>query len=345
MTDAIHHNTLFVLTQGAYLHRDHLTVRVEVERETRLAVPIHHLQSLAVFGHVLVSPGVLELCVEANVPVTFLTEYGRVVARVDAPQSGNVLLRREQFRWADREEASVQVARCCVAGKLQNCRTLLLRAAREIEQPQERQVLQEAAGRLAGSIEALERAQEMDVVRGIEGEAARIYFEAFGLMIRQQREAFPMNGRNRRPPLDPVNALLSFLYALLLHDCISALTVAGLDSSVGFLHEDRPGRPSLALDVMEEFRPLVADRLVLALINRRQVAPDDFVRRDGGAVEMTDAARKVVIVAYQQRKQEEVLHPLLEQTTRVGLLPFIQARLLARHVRGDLAAYPPCVLR
>ena len=333
------------MTQGAYLHREHLTLQVEVERETRLSVPIHHIDSVAVFGSIMVSPGAMELCAQNGAAVTFLAESGRLVARVDAPQSGNVLLRREQFRKADRPEDCARIARCIVAGKLQNARGLLMRISRQKEAAQDSAAIDAAAAGMGAAIGQLVSAADVDAIRGYEGEGARLYFGVFNNLIRQQREKFAITERNRRPPLDPTNALLSFVYALLLHDCVSALTAAGLDPSVGFLHTDRPGRPSLALDLMEEFRPLVADRLVLALINRKEVQPDGFKKREGGAVEMDQATRKAVVSAYQQRKQEEVQHPLLEQKARVGLLPYLQAKLLARHIRGDIPEYPPCVLK
>jgi CRISPR-associated protein Cas1 len=327
------------------VHCDHEVVRVEVEHETRLTVPIHHLESVGIFGNVMVSPGAMRLCAENGVAVTFLTVNGRLLARVDSPQSGNVLLRREQYRKADDPSAALAIARNCIAGKLQNTRTLLQRAARECDTDEDRAGLDVAAASVAHGIDSLPAADSLDSIRGIEGAAAGAYFEAFNLMIRQQREAFRMNGRSRRPPLDEVNAMLSFCYALLLHDCSAALTAAGLDPSVGFLHTDRPGRPGLALDLMEEFRPLIADRLVLALINRRQVAPSDFVKRTGGAVEMSPDARKTLVGAYQQRKQEQVKHPLLDITATFGRHPFLQARLLARTIRGELEAYPPLVLK
>jgi CRISPR-associated protein Cas1 len=338
-------NTLYVMTQGAYIHRDHLTIKVEVEKETRLAVPIHHLSSVAVFGSVMVSPGAMELCLEAGASLTFLSETGRLVARVDAPVSGNVLLRREQFRWADRPESCASVARNIVAGKLQNTRGVLLRGAREAKESSDQAVLTSAADGIAESFRPLELAKTLDSIRGFEGESARRYFGAFNHLLRQDRAGFSISGRNRRPPLDPTNAMLSFTYALLLHDCVAAATSAGLDPNVGFLHEDRPGRPSLALDLMEEFRPLIADRLVLTLINRQEIRVKDFKKRDGGAVEMSDTARKTLVTSWQKRKQEEVTHPFLDQKTTIGLLPFIQAKLLARHIRGDMPAYIPCILK
>jgi len=338
-------NTLYVVTQGASLRRDHLTLRVVVEKQTRLTVPIHHLDGVAVFGNVYVTPGLLQLCAEHGVAVCFLTEAGRLVCRVDAPGSGNVLLRRTQFRWADRPECGAAVARAIVAGKLHNGRGLLLRAGRESTDAADQATLHAAADHLAQTIRALPGVADTDSVRGHEGDAARTYFGAFSAMIRQARDTFRMDQRSRRPPLDPLNCLLSFLYSLLLHDCVAALASVGLDPSVGFLHVDRPGRPGLALDLMEEFRPLIAERVALALINRQQVKPAGFLRQEGGAVLMDDATRRTVLAAYQQRKRESVTHPLLDQKVPVGRLPFLQAKVLARHIRGDLATYVPCVLK
>jgi CRISP-associated protein Cas1 len=338
-------NTLYVVTRQAVLRRDHLTIRVVVDRQTKLIVPIHQLEAVAVFGAVHVTPAVMALCAERGVAVSFLSESGRLLARVDAPSAGNVLLRREQYRRADRPEARLAIARPIVAGKIQNARNVLLRAGRETTDEAERRSLAAAADRLGDSLTALAAAPDVDSARGYEGDAARVYFEAFPLFLRQQRDTFGPCGRTRRPPLDPMNALLSFIYALLLNDCAAAAAAAGLDPSVGFLHVDRPGRPGFALDLMEEFRPLLADRLALALVNRQQVKPDGFEKRDGGAVSMDEPTRKIVLAAYQQRKREEVTHPLLDQKTPVGRLPFLQARILARHLRGDLPSYVPCILK
>jgi CRISPR-associated protein Cas1 len=338
-------NTLYVVTRAASLRRDHLTIRVVVEKQTRLVVPIHQLESVAVFGGVHVTPSVMALCAERGVAVCFLSESGRLLCRVDAPASGNVLVRREQYRRADRPDQRADLARCLVAGKVHNARNLLLRAGRESDRPEDQSALSAAAARLADTLPALGAAADVDSIRGYEGDAARVYFEAFPAMVRQNRDAFRLNGRTRRPPLDPMNALLSFLYALLLADCTAAAAAAGLDPSVGFLHTDRPGRPGFALDLMEEFRPLIADRLALALINRQQVKPAGFTTREGGAVQMSEATLRAVVAAYQQRKREEVTHPLLDQKAPVGRLPFLQARILARCLRGDLPAYVPCVLK
>jgi CRISPR-associated protein Cas1 len=339
-------NTLYVFTRGSYLRRDHQTVVIEVEKKVKGSLPIHHLDGIAVFGPVTVSPGVVALCAESGVALTYLEESGRLIARIDAPRSGNVLLRREQFRRADRPEACVALARSFVAGKLHNARNTLLRGARETKDDMDRDAFELAAARLGQHIAELAGATSCDAVRGHEGDAARVYFDTLPRLIRPvRRDGFPMNGRSRRPPLDPVNALLSFAYGLMRHDCIAALTAAGLDPDVGFLHVDRPGRPGLALDLMEEFRTLIADRLVMALINRQQVTPTHFVTRDGGAVELTPDGRKALVNAYILRKRDEVTHPVTETTVRVGQLPFLQAKLLARCLRGDSDTYLPCVLR
>ena len=336
-------NTLYVMTDGAYVRRDHLSVLVEVERETKLGVPIHNLQAVVLFGNVMASPSALQLCAEAGVSVAFLTQTGRFLARVDAPCSGNVLLRREQFRLADQPQAALHLGRGFVVGKLRNARASVLRALRD--GAKDRPVLEKSAIELAAGIRRLEFASNLNQVRGIEGAGARAYFNAFPGMLRRHREQLGPKGRSRRPPLDPGNALLSFCYALLLADCVAALTAAGLDPSVGFLHTDRPGRPSLALDLMEEFRPLLADRLVLTLVNRGQLTPKDFVQREGGAVEIKDEGRRVAVTAWQERKQAEVAHDLLGQNTRVGMLPHLQARILARCIRGEMGSYIPCSLK
>lgn len=341
----IKQNTLYLTTQGSYISRDHLNLKIEVEKEVRLSVPIHHIESVCIFGQSSVSPFAAELCWEHGVPINFFSENGFFMGRWEGVVNTSVVLRRTQYRAADNAIAAASVARQCVAGKLQNCRQSLLRSARETAVAGERDRLQDCVNELAGSLRLLELAMEIDHIRGIEGQAANLYFSVFDFHLRQQREEFAFRMRSRRPPRDLINCLLSFLYALVRHDCIAGLTAVGLDPFVGFLHADRPNRPSLALDLMEEFRPLLADRQAITLINRKQIGPKDFRVREGGAVEFTDAGRKAVITAYQLRKQETVQHPILQEQCRIGQLMLVQARILARHLRGDIPEYAPCVLR
>ena len=333
-------NTLYVTTQNAYLARENETVVVRVEHETRLRVPIHTLGGIVCFGLVSCSPPLMELCGERNVAISFLSERGRFYARVQGPVSGNVLLRREQYRRADDLEASAEIARAVVAAKVANCRTVLLRGVRDHPDANSA-ALSAAADTLARVLNALREPMPLDAVRGREGEAARLYFSVWDHLITAQKEDFFFHDRNRRPPLDNVNALLSFLYTLLTHDMAAALEAVGLDPAVGFLHRDRPGRPGLALDMIEELRPGLADRLVLSLVNRQQVKGKGFVKSESGGVVMDDATRKEVLVAYQNRKQEEIQHPFLGEKIAIGLLPHAQALLMARHLRGDLDGYPP----
>jgi CRISPR-associated protein Cas1 len=338
-----HLNTLFVSTQGAYLAKEGQAVVVRVEKETRLRVPLHTLDGIVCFGQVSCSPYLLGLCGENGVAVTFMTEHGRFLARVNGFTSGNVLLRREQYRRADNAPAATEIARAVVLGKIANSRTVLLRAGRDHPDKTDVVALQRAVAHLERCLADAQRTTEVDTLRGVEGEAARAYFGVFNHLITAQKDGFAFHERSRRPPLDNINALLSFLYAMLAHDARAACEAAGLDAAVGFLHADRPGRPGLALDLMEEFRAFLADRLALSLINRRQVQASGFRRGETGGVEMDDATRKAVLVSYQKRKQEEIRHPFLGETITVGLLLHLQARLLARHLRGDLDAYPPFI--
>lgn len=364
----IQQNTLYLTTRGSYLSRDHLTLIAEVpvyppdlpeaERARdkavewrKLSIPIHHLESVCVFGASAISPPALDLCWEHGVAVNFLSEFGHFQARLTGVADTSVTLRRTQFRAADDPARCAGIGRQIVAGKLQNARNSLLRAARETDSEAETSALQTAAAALARQIRdlglltpgTLREPGALDRIRGAEGMGAQTYFEVFRFLLKQQREDFAFTTRTRRPPRDRINCLLSFLYALVRHDCIAALTSIGLDPFVGFLHVDRPNRPSLALDLMEEFRPWLADRLAVTLINRQQLGPGDFVTREGGAVEFTDAGRKRVIKSYQERKQEAMNHPLLDQNLRLARMPFVQARVLARHLRGDLPEYLPLV--
>lgn len=338
-------NTLYVTTEPSYLHLDHDTVRMEVNGDTEAQVPLHHLGAIVCFGNVLVSPALMGRCADDGRSVVFLGRTGRFKARVRGPQSGNVLLRQAQFEQANDESVCAAIARALVAGKVQNSRRLVVRAAREIDDPERQAALREAAKSMARTLSYLEEAQSIDEIRGLEGEAAKTYFGVLSHMIRQQREDFQMTMRSRRPPRDRFNAVLSFLYTLLLNDCTAAAEGVGLDFQMGFLHVPRPGRPSLGLDLMEELRAPIADRLALTLINRRQLTPDDFRERSGGAVLLSDEGRKTVIVAYQERKQEEITHPFLDRTMEIGLIPHTQARLLARTLRGDMKSYIPFLVR
>lgn len=333
-------NTLFITTQGAYVHRDGETISVVVEKEVKLRVPVHTLSGVVCFGAVTMSSFAMQLCAESNAAVSFLTEQGKFLARVTGPVTGNVLLRREQYRRADDPEASAAIARATIIAKLANSRAVVLRAARDHGGEATRPQLEAAAARIARIAQDLERPQAVDSLRGFEGQAADAYFNVFDHFIVAQKDEFKFTGRNRRPPLDPVNALLSLLYTLLVHDVRGALEATGLDPQVGFLHRERPGRPSLALDLMEELRPLLADRMALTLINRQQVKPSDFQRTESGAILMTDEARKRVLVAWQERKREEITHPFLAEKMPMGMVPYVQSLLLARHLRGDHDAYP-----
>lgn len=338
-------NTLYVTSPKAYLSRDGETIVVRIDDEVKLQLPIHTINSVVCFGPVTCTPPLLAFCADRHVSVSFLSVYGRFLARLEGPVSGNVLLRREQYRRADSLEASAAIARCVVIGKIANCRTVLLRAAREHTIPDSAAVLREAATHLSEHLAALADPLSLEDIRGHEGDAAHAYFSVFDHLITAQKESFFFRDRNRRPPLDNINALLSFLYTILANDAASALEGVGLDPAVGYLHRDRPGRAGLALDLMEEFRSYIAERLALTLVNLKQVEAKGFTRTESGAVAMDDVTRKTVLVEYQKRKQEEITHPFLNEKIAVGLLPHAQAMLLARYLRGELEDYPPFIVR
>lgn len=341
-----HLNTLYVTTQGAWLNKDGENVVVSVDNQERGRVPLHTIGGIVGFGRVLMSSPLLGACCAAGISINHLTEEGRFLARVEGPVSGNVLLRRTQYRWADDAAHRDAIVKSIVAGKVLNQRAVVTRALRDhgdtTPEPA-RIALSSAVDRLAAIVKRLERPLGSDELRGAEGEAGHVYFAVFDHLVRGDKPLFAFNGRSRRPPLDATNALLSFVYALLVTDVRAALETVGLDPAVGYLHTDRPGRPSLALDLIEEFRPFFADRLVLSLINRRQLGPRVFRTLDHGATLLTDDGRKAVLVAYQERKRDEIQHPFLDEKITLGLLWFAQAQLLARHIRGDLDAYPPFI--
>jgi len=335
-------NTLYVMTQGAYVCLDHETVKVEVEGKLQMQVPLHHLGAIVTFGNVMLSPFIMGRCADDGRAVVILDWNGRFKCRITGKTHGNVLLRQAQYEAVRDGACAAAIARNIVAGKVKNSREILMRGARESGNPVESGALRKAADVLADALFHLRQNADIDHIRGLEGESAHAYFSVFDTMVKpEERGDFRMTGRSRRPPLDPMNGLLSFLYTLLLNDCITAVEGVGLDSQMGFLHALRPGRPSLGLDLMEEFRSVLADRLALTLINRKQVTAKHFEVRPGGATYLNDVGRKEVVVAYQKRKQDEFNHPVLDEKVSFGLLPHVQARLLARHLRGDLDEYTP----
>ncbi len=336
-------NTLFVTTQGAYLNKEGESVVVSVDREIRLRVPVHALSGIVCFGNVLCSPFLMRHCADHQVLISFLSENGRFLARVQGAVAGNVLLRRKQYRMADDPQACVRIAKAMLLAKAANARTVLQRAARDHADKSGMSAVETAATRIGMLMRRIRSEEDLDALRGREGDTSRVYFGVFDHLLTSQKETFFFRERNRRPPLDNMNALLSFIYTLLVHDCAGALEAVGLDPQVGFLHRDRPGRPSLALDLMEEFRPFFADRLALSLVNLRQIQGNGFRKTESGAVEMDDDTRKTLLTAYQKRKTEEMIHPFIGETAALGIFFHLQAQLLARHIRGDLDGYPPVV--
>jgi len=338
-------NTLYVTTPDAYLARDGLNVVVKAADEERFRIPIHNIQGIVTFGYTGASPALMALCAENNVSLSMLSEHGRFLARMSGKIKGNVVLRRQQFRMADDAEIKLKLSCIFVAAKLFNCRNVVQRAIRDHGNENSTPLLQNVSNVLDNRQRQALRAESFDKLRGIEGDSAMEYFGVFNELIIAQKEHFSMNGRSRRPPLDPLNAMLSFAYTLLANEVQSALESVGLDPYVGFLHTDRPGRASLALDMMEELRPYLADRLVLTLINRKQVNAGGFKIQSGLGVHMSDDTRKELISAWQKRKSDTIFHPFLEENIPIGLLPHAQALLLARYIRGDLDIYPPFMMK
>ena len=334
-------NTLYVTNPDSYLLKDGENVVVKIKNEEKLRLPIHNLEGIVCFGFMGASPRLMEHCTNNNVGLSFLTPYGKFLGRVSGRVRGNVLLRRTQYRIADSPDKSLDIAKSFIQGKLVNCSTVLGRSVRDHSDVVDCKKIQSADNVLIENLRNIEECCNSETLRGIEGVCAKNYFSAFDDLILQQKDNFFLYQRNRRPPLDNMNALLSFLYTLLAHDVESALETVGLDPYVGFFHTDRPGRPSLALDMMEEFRPFLADRLALNLVNLKQLNKKDFVLKESGGILMTDEGRKKVLGAWQKRKQDEIVHPYLNEKIPVGLIPYAQALLMARFLRGDLEGYPP----
>lgn len=333
-------NTLFVTKANSVVTKDGESLLIKHQGEVALRTPVHILSGVVCLGSIHVTPQALAHCVQNGTAVSFLSENGRFWGRVQGPVSGNVLLRRRQYQASDDPQEAAAIAGAVVAAKITNCRNVLRRASRSGSVGTRTRRLGSAADALRDILARLRPREDLNSLRGIEGEAAAVYFNGFDDLIEQQKKDFSFKKRSRRPPLDPVNAMLSFAYTLLVHDVSAACQAVGLDPQVGYLHRDRPGRPSLALDLMEDLRPILADRLVLSLINLRQVKGGGFSTGGSGAVKMTDDCRKTLITSYQKRKQRAVTHPYLKEKMALGLIPFAQALLLSRYLRGDLEAYP-----
>lgn len=343
-----HLNTLFVTLEDAYLKKDGAAVAIKQNGEVKLRVPLHNLEGIVAFGwNTTISTALMHACGQANVAISFHSPHGKFISSSYGGVSGNILLRREQYRQADRLEASLDISRNMIAAKIHNTRTILQRAARDYgtRHPQRAQVILQTVDYLKHRIQATRQVTNLESLRGVEGDAAASYFAVFNQLVTGENPEFHISGRSKRPPLDYANALMSFTYALLAHDCRSACESCGLDPQAGFLHQPRPGRASLALDLMEEFRPVLADRLVLSLINRKQITEADFKRQESGAIHLRDDSRKILLQAWQERKQDKILHPFLDESITIGLLPQIQARLLARYLRGDIDAYPAYLIK
>lgn len=332
-------NTLYVTTPNSYLTKEGENIIIKIDGEEKFRIPAHNLENILCFGYSGASPALMAHCASNGIGLAFFSPHGRFLARVNGPVSGNVLLRKEQYRQADDQEACTRLAKNFLMGKVANGRTVLRRGMREYDNLSSQ--VDSAANYLRDRLSHVQAAGDLDTLRGIEGESARAYFDVFDELIRQQKDNFFFVGRTRRPPLDRMNSLLSFFYTMLHHDMQSALESVGLDPAVGFLHRDRPGRTSLALDMMEELRPVLADRLALSLVNRKQIGANDFYQKENGAILLQPDTKKILLTAWQKKKQEEVMHPFLEEKIPIGLIPYTQALLMARTLRGDLDEYPP----
>jgi CRISPR-associated protein Cas1 len=334
-------NTLYVTVPQTYLSLEGETVTIRKDEHVEMRLPLHNLENIVCFNYQGVSPALMGACVEHNIGLCFLTPGGRFLARVTGKVQGNVLLRKKQYAVSEIESESLGIAASFLLGKISNCRKVIDRAARDHSLLLDVSALTNTSVSLHELMQEIKECRTLEDLMGFEGRAAKTYFAVFDQLILQQRDDFYFTERTRRPPMDNLNSLLSFMYTLLTHEVASALETVGLDPYVGFLHQDRPGRPSLALDLMEELRPVFADRLTLSIINRRQISGKGFTQKESGGVVMDDETRKKVLTIWQERKQEEITHPFLKEKMPFGLIPHIQAMLLARYLRGDLDAYPP----
>ncbi len=338
-------NTLYVTTPESYLMKDGENVVIRIEDKELFRIPVHNIEGIVVFNYMGASPALIGMCAERQVGLSFHTPQGRFLGRVSGPVKGNVLLRRKQYRMADDNDFCLAISKLCVMGKLFNCRNVLSRAVRDHGSPETTSSLHDAMSKQDIYLKQVKQVKSLDTLRGAEGMAANAYFFVFDNLIVSQKEAFIFKGRSRRPPRDNVNALLSYVYTLLAHEVQSALESVGLDPYVGFYHTDRPGRISLALDIMEELRPYLADRLVLSLINRKQLGASGFFNHSGSGVVMNEETRQTILKSWQKRKQEEIKHPFLQESVPIGLLPYVQALLLARYIRGDIDNYPVFLMK
>lgn len=335
-------NTLYITTPEAYISKDGLNVVVSVKQNEIFRIPIHNIEQIVTFGYMGASPGVMKLCADSGVSLTFLSPQGRYISRSQGPTKGNVLLRKAQYKNSDEADYSLHLSKLFIGGKIQNYRNILRRFIRDYGGDE---AIEHTAEELLRCKRNVLNADNTDSVRGIEGEAATRYFSVFSNLILNQKEDFVFERRNRRPPKDAVNAMLSFIYTLICNDMTSALETVGLDPYVGFMHTLRPGRASLALDMTEELRAYLGDRLVLSLINRKQITAKDFIRQGEEGIVMTDSGRKTILAAWQNRKKEQIVHPYLKEKVSIGLLPYIQATLLARYIRKDLDDYPVFLIK
>lgn len=337
-------NTLYITNKLCYLSKDRENIVITIDDKEVKRFPIHILEGVICFNYNGISPGVIRLCNENHISIAILTPYGKFCGRFIGKTNGNVYLRREQYRIADDEEKSLKVSKNFIIGKLNNSRKILMRLIRDHKEKINSEKVQKTVDNLMEQIKKIQTVNNKDSLRGIEGESARNYFSNFSEMILSQKEHFIFNERNKRPPKDRVNALLSFLYSLLTYEVQSALESVGLDSYVGFFHTDRPGRAGMALDMMEELRAYMVDRLAITLINRKQIDSRGFEKKENESVLLNEKGRNIVIEAWQKKKQEEIMHPYIEEKISIGLLPYVQAQLLARYIRGDINEYPPFLL-